>query len=105
MIKNKIEFHESSMTVIERQKPAFVCHMRASEVLVFRFLVEACGYLSQHLDTEGLFRKTGSLSRIRALRVNSFKSVIYHNSIQVISYHSTYVVVRVKFIQLAYFLF
>uniref|UniRef100_A0A8C1FY63 Zgc:153345 n=1 Tax=Cyprinus carpio TaxID=7962 RepID=A0A8C1FY63_CYPCA len=38
-----------------------------------QFLVEACRYLSQHLETEGLFRKTGSLSRIRALRVNSFK--------------------------------
>ncbi|XP_048036798.1 uncharacterized protein zgc:153345 isoform X1 [Megalobrama amblycephala] len=35
-----------------------------------QFLVEACGYLSQHLDTEGLFRKTGSLSRIRALRAD-----------------------------------
>ncbi|RXN04322.1 ryanodine receptor 1-like protein [Labeo rohita] len=35
-----------------------------------KFLVEACGYLSQHLDTEGLFRKTGSLSRIRALRAD-----------------------------------
>ncbi|XP_016133381.1 rho GTPase-activating protein 11A-like [Sinocyclocheilus grahami] len=34
-----------------------------------QFLVEACGYLSQHLDTEGLFRKTGSLSRIRGLRL------------------------------------
>ncbi|XDV54394.1 hypothetical protein PO909_022694 [Leuciscus waleckii] len=35
-----------------------------------QFLVEACGYLSQHLYTEGLFRKTGSLSRIRALRAD-----------------------------------
>ncbi|XP_036451394.1 uncharacterized protein zgc:153345 [Colossoma macropomum] len=34
------------------------------------FLVEVCEYLSQHLHTEGLFRKTGSLSRIRALRVD-----------------------------------
>ncbi|KAJ8402180.1 hypothetical protein AAFF_G00370450, partial [Aldrovandia affinis] len=33
-----------------------------------RFLVDACEFLSQHLHTEGLFRKTGSLSRIRALR-------------------------------------
>ncbi|XP_062869878.1 uncharacterized protein zgc:153345 [Trichomycterus rosablanca] len=32
------------------------------------FLVEACGYLSRHLHTEGLFRKTGSLGRIRTLR-------------------------------------
>ncbi|XP_067289140.1 uncharacterized protein zgc:153345 [Pseudorasbora parva] len=35
-----------------------------------QFLVDACGFLSQHLDTEGLFRKTGSLSRIRALRAD-----------------------------------
>ncbi|XP_073685227.1 uncharacterized protein [Garra rufa] len=35
-----------------------------------QFLVEACGYLSQHLHTEGLFRKTGALSRIRALRAD-----------------------------------
>ncbi|XP_051541717.1 uncharacterized protein zgc:153345 [Myxocyprinus asiaticus] len=35
-----------------------------------QFLVEACEYLSQHLNTEGLFRKTGSLSRIRALRAD-----------------------------------
>ncbi|KAA0704090.1 Rho GTPase-activating protein 11A [Triplophysa tibetana] len=35
-----------------------------------QFLVEACGYLSLHLHTEGLFRKTGSLSRIRALRAD-----------------------------------
>ncbi|XP_043105916.1 uncharacterized protein zgc:153345 [Puntigrus tetrazona] len=35
-----------------------------------QFLVEACLYLSQHLDIEGLFRKTGSLSRIRALRAD-----------------------------------
>ncbi|KAG9351875.1 hypothetical protein JZ751_023126 [Albula glossodonta] len=33
-----------------------------------RFLVDACEFLSLHLHTEGLFRKTGSLSRIRALR-------------------------------------
>nr|AAI34069.1 Zgc:153345 protein [Danio rerio] len=35
-----------------------------------RFLVEACVFLSQHLNTEGLFRKTGSLTRIRALRAD-----------------------------------
>ncbi|XP_076874417.1 uncharacterized protein LOC143524895 [Brachyhypopomus gauderio] len=32
------------------------------------FLVEACEYLSQHLHIEGLFRKTGSVGRIRALK-------------------------------------
>ncbi|KAI5100118.1 hypothetical protein C0J45_10670 [Silurus meridionalis] len=34
------------------------------------FLVEVCEYLSQHMHTEGIFRKTGSLSRIRALRTD-----------------------------------
>ncbi|KAJ8266588.1 hypothetical protein GJAV_G00132230 [Gymnothorax javanicus] len=44
------------------------CHMSEVEGTVPRFMVEACEFLSQHLHTEGLFRKTGSLSRIRALR-------------------------------------
>ncbi|TRY98675.1 hypothetical protein DNTS_033429 [Danionella cerebrum] len=35
-----------------------------------QFLFEACEYLSQHFQTEGLFRKTGSLNRIRALRAD-----------------------------------
>ncbi|XP_069042548.1 rho GTPase-activating protein 30 isoform X2 [Lepisosteus oculatus] len=33
-----------------------------------QFLVDACQFLSLHLGTEGLFRKTGSLTRIRVLR-------------------------------------
>ncbi|MGH0139043.1 UNVERIFIED_CONTAM: hypothetical protein FKN15_068362 [Acipenser sinensis] len=33
-----------------------------------RFLVDACEFLSLHLHTEGLFRKSGSVSRIRALQ-------------------------------------
>lgn len=45
--------------------------------LVSRFLVEACEYLSQHLHTEGIFRKTGSLGRIRALRVRRCKHTAF----------------------------
>ncbi|MGH0163044.1 UNVERIFIED_CONTAM: hypothetical protein FKN15_043969 [Acipenser sinensis] len=33
-----------------------------------QFLVDACEFLSLHLHTEGLFRKSGSVSRIRALQ-------------------------------------
>ncbi|XP_066561801.1 rho GTPase-activating protein 11A [Amia ocellicauda] len=33
-----------------------------------QFLVEVCDFLSLHLHTEGLFRKSGSLTRIRHLR-------------------------------------
>ncbi|KAG9263209.1 hypothetical protein AMEX_G23216 [Astyanax mexicanus] len=45
-------------------------HVTELDGTVPLFLVEACEYLSQHLHTEGLFRKTGSLSRIRALRAD-----------------------------------
>ncbi|XP_066506600.1 inactive Rho GTPase-activating protein 11B [Hoplias malabaricus] len=44
-------------------------HLTDPDGTVPLFLVEVCEYLSHHLHTEGLFRKTGSLSRIRALRV------------------------------------
>ncbi|KAM9455425.1 uncharacterized protein Hap1MRO34_019174 isoform 2-T2 [Clarias gariepinus] len=44
------------------------CHVKEVDGSVPLFLVEACEYLSQHMHTEGLFRKTGSLGRIRALR-------------------------------------
>ncbi|XP_067875315.1 inactive Rho GTPase-activating protein 11B-like [Heterodontus francisci] len=33
-----------------------------------RFLVEACSFLSQHLQTEGLFRKSGSAIRMKNLK-------------------------------------
>ncbi|XP_078389224.1 rho GTPase-activating protein 11A-like [Cetorhinus maximus] len=33
-----------------------------------RFLVEACSFLSQHLQTEGIFRKSGSASRMKNLK-------------------------------------
>ncbi|XP_055791366.1 uncharacterized protein LOC129863418 isoform X2 [Salvelinus fontinalis] len=44
------------------------CHLTDMSGTVPKFLVDACEFLSQHLHTEGLFRKTGSLSRIRALK-------------------------------------
>ncbi|KAK2823048.1 hypothetical protein Q7C36_019648 [Tachysurus vachellii] len=44
------------------------CQVAEADGSVPLFLVEACEYLSQHIHTEGIFRKTGSLCRIRALR-------------------------------------
>ncbi|KAK6316802.1 hypothetical protein J4Q44_G00122020 [Coregonus suidteri] len=44
------------------------CDLTDMSGTVPKFLVDACGFLSQHLQTEGLFRKTGSFSRMRALR-------------------------------------
>ncbi|KAF3844749.1 hypothetical protein F7725_007912 [Dissostichus mawsoni] len=35
---------------------------------IFRFLVDACMMLLAHVDTEGLFRKSGSVIRLKALR-------------------------------------
>ncbi|XP_064280215.1 rho GTPase-activating protein 11A isoform X1 [Passer domesticus] len=32
------------------------------------FLVDSCGYLEEHVHTEGLFRKSGSLVRLKALK-------------------------------------
>nr|XP_032819608.1 rho GTPase-activating protein 11A-like [Petromyzon marinus] len=40
----------------------------STESLVPRFVLEACRYLQDHLDTEGIFRKPGSLSRMRELK-------------------------------------
>lgn len=66
----------------------FFCEMCASHLdaecfaFGFRFLVEVCEYLSQHVHTEGIFRKTGSLGRIRALRVKRHKHSTYINSHQ-----------------------
>lgn len=37
---------------------------------LFRFLVDACMVLMAHVDTEGLFRKSGSVVRLKALRVS-----------------------------------
>lgn len=34
------------------------------------FLVDACQKLMAHVDTEGLFRKSGSVVRLKALRVS-----------------------------------
>ncbi|XP_071025310.1 GTPase-activating protein CdGAPr-like [Oncorhynchus clarkii lewisi] len=44
------------------------CDLTDLSGTVPKFLVDACEFLSQHLHTEGLFRKTGSFSRMRALR-------------------------------------
>eukprot|EP00063_Salmo_salar_P076915 XP_014051750.1 PREDICTED: rho GTPase-activating protein 11A-like isoform X3 [Salmo salar] len=44
------------------------CDLTDMSGTVPKFLVDACEFLSQHLHTEGLFRKTGSFSRMRALR-------------------------------------
>ncbi|XP_023656372.2 uncharacterized protein [Paramormyrops kingsleyae] len=44
------------------------CHLPEVGGFVPKFLVDSCAFLSLHLHTEGLFRKTGSLSRIRSLR-------------------------------------
>ncbi|KAL0994029.1 hypothetical protein UPYG_G00116920 [Umbra pygmaea] len=46
------------------------CDIREMSGTVPKFLVDCCVFLTQHLHTEGLFRKTGSLSRIRALRAD-----------------------------------
>ncbi|XP_041090482.1 rho GTPase-activating protein 11A-like [Polyodon spathula] len=47
-----------------------------------QFLVDACEFLSLHLHTEGLFRKSGSVSRIRALqsRLEQGESVLSSSS-------------------------
>lgn len=39
----------------------------------YRFLVDACELLRPHLHLEGLFRKGGSLTRIRALKVKKME--------------------------------
>lgn len=49
-----------------------VCLFLTSEssFFYFSFLVEACMKLLAHVDTEGLFRKSGSVVRLKALRVS-----------------------------------
>lgn len=39
---------------------------------LFSFLVEACEYLEEYIHTEGLFRKSGSVVRLKALKVTPF---------------------------------
>lgn len=41
-------------------------------VLSFSFLVDACTSLEEHIHTEGLFRKSGSVIRLKALKVSIF---------------------------------
>lgn len=38
----------------------------------FSFLVDACTCLEEHIHTEGLFRKSGSVIRLKALKVSIF---------------------------------
>lgn len=40
------------------------------------FLVDACMRLTVHIDTEGLFRKSGSVVRLKALKVRDLKICI-----------------------------
>ncbi|XP_039628856.1 uncharacterized protein LOC120541369 isoform X1 [Polypterus senegalus] len=44
------------------------CVAPGFQATVPKFLVDTCEFLSMHLQTEGLFRKSGSISRIRELR-------------------------------------
>lgn len=37
----------------------------------FSFLVDACTSLKEHIHTEGLFRKSGSVIRLKALKVGT----------------------------------
>jgi hypothetical protein len=37
----------------------------------FSFLVDACASLKEHIHTEGLFRKSGSVVRLKALKVGT----------------------------------
>lgn len=46
--------------------------------LCFSFLLDAARFLLGRAGTVGLFRKTGSLPRIKNLRVRFFKSLLYH---------------------------
>ena len=38
-------------------------------LLITRFLVDSANFLQQHLSTEGLFRKSGSVQRQKVLKV------------------------------------
>lgn len=45
--------------------------MHQKYVPFLSFLVDTCEYLEEHVHTEGLFRKSGSLVRLKALKVFS----------------------------------
>ncbi|XP_062916090.1 uncharacterized protein LOC134352665 isoform X2 [Mobula hypostoma] len=45
------------------------CRLPDGSGTIPRFLMEACTFLSQHLETEGIFRKPGSAARMRNLKV------------------------------------
>lgn len=44
---------------------------------LFSFLVDACTCLLGHLETEGLFRKSGSVVRVKALRVSDLSWLLW----------------------------
>lgn len=41
------------------------------------FLVDTCEYLEEYVHTEGLFRKSGSLVRLKALKVFSKAPLLF----------------------------
>ncbi|KAI3367817.1 hypothetical protein L3Q82_026650 [Scortum barcoo] len=65
-----------SSTKLTNQKQGFLgCPWRAYHTIIWNvgacrgnFLVDACMKLLAHVDTEGLFRKSGSVVRLKALR-------------------------------------
>lgn len=48
----------------------FLCLALPFDFPVHSFLVDACMRLLAHVETEGLFRKSGSVVRLKALRVS-----------------------------------
>lgn len=49
-----------------------MCKWRSCVSISFSFVVDACTSLMGHLDTEGLFRKSGSVVRVKSLRVSAW---------------------------------
>ena len=50
--------------------PLIESHVNFSTMLCSRFLYDAFNYLNNHLNVEGLFRKTGSVGRTKMLKVS-----------------------------------
>lgn len=48
-------------------------------ICILSFLVDACMKLLAHVDTEGLFRKSGSVIRLKALRVSDGCKLTLHS--------------------------
>lgn len=49
-----------------------MCSGHLKRFLCFSFLVDACTSLEEYIHTEGLFRKSGSVIRLKALKVSIF---------------------------------